>query len=173
MNAKVSQQLSVVVEGGQLKISIGIALLAFAVQSQDNWPEEFAVVDLREFAKSMARQLQREEEDGTTPVHRMLDTAAEAVLEQGDDGVDEGDVEDGIALAKFALDAEAKALKAKVASNAEPPKPDAWLVKIFGNDGSLLDTRLDFVRPLIGSTAKTEFVPLYAAANEPSGGDHA
>lgn len=112
-NAKMSQQLSVVIEGGQLKISIGIALLAFAVQSQDSWPEEFAVVDLREFAKSMARQLQREEEDGTTPVHRMLDAAADEVLERGDDGVDEGNVRDGIALAKFVLDAEASALKSK------------------------------------------------------------
>jgi len=104
-NAQMSKQLSVSIEDGQLKISIGIALLAFAVQSQDNWPEEFAVTDLSEFARSMSRRLQREEEDGTTPVHRMLDAAADEVLEQGDDGVDEGDVEDGIALAKKVLDA--------------------------------------------------------------------
>lgn len=107
-NAQMSQQLSVKIEDGQLKISIGIALLAFAVQGQDQWPEEFYVSDIREFAKSMARQLQREEEDGTTPVHRMLDAAADEVLEQGDDGVDEGDVEAGIKLAKTYLDGKAK-----------------------------------------------------------------
>lgn len=103
-NAEMSKQLAVTIKEGQLNISIGIALLAFAVQSQDAWPEEFRVTDLREFATSMARQLQKEEEDGTTPVHRMLDAAASEVLEQGGDGVDEGNVEDGIALAKAVLD---------------------------------------------------------------------
>lgn len=100
-----SQQLAVKIEDGQLKISIGIALLAFAVQGSDQWPEEYLVSDLREFAQSMVRRLRSEEEDGTTPVHRMLDAAADQVLEQGDDGVDEGDVEQGIALAKTVLDA--------------------------------------------------------------------
>lgn len=103
-NAEMSKQLAVTIKDGQLNISIGIALLAFAVQAQDAWPEGVRVTDLQEFASSMARQLQKEEEDGTTPVHRMLDAAAYEVLEQGDDGVDEGDVEDGIALAKAILD---------------------------------------------------------------------
>jgi len=104
-NAQMSQQLSVKIEDGQLKISIGVALLAFAIQTQDEWPEEFYVSDIREFSKSLAHQLCREEEDGTTPVHRMLDAAAQEVLNQGDNGVDEGDVETGIALAKMYLDA--------------------------------------------------------------------
>lgn len=103
-NEQMSQQLSVKIEDGQLKISIGIALLAFAVQGQDQWPEEFYVSDIREFAKSMVYRLQREAEDGTTPVHRMLDAAADDVLEQGDEGVDEGDVEAGLDLAKAILD---------------------------------------------------------------------
>lgn len=107
-NAQMSQHLSVKIEDGQLKISIGIALLAFAVQTQDQWPEEFYVSDIREFANSISRRLQREEEDGTTPVHRMLDAAADEVLEQGDDGVDEGNVETGIKLAKFHLSGKAK-----------------------------------------------------------------
>lgn len=94
------QQLTVKVEDGVLKISIGVALLAWAVQSQDQWPAEFEVTDLREFAHSMRYRLQKEEEDGTTPVHRMLDKAAQDVLEQGDDGVDEGDVEHGLSYAR-------------------------------------------------------------------------
>lgn len=93
------QQLSVKIEKGQLVISIGIALLAHAVQSSDQWSEDFRVTDIQEFAKSMVRRLAEEEEDGTTPVHRMFDVVADQVLEQGDDGVDEGDVEEGIALA--------------------------------------------------------------------------
>lgn len=106
-NEQMSQQLSVKIEDGQLKITIGIALLAFAVQSQEQWPEEYYVSDLREFARSMAHRLQREEEDGTTPVHRMLDAAADEVLEQGDEGVDEGDVEAGLNIAKSVLDGKA------------------------------------------------------------------
>lgn len=100
-----SQQLSVKIHEGQLQISIGVALLAYATQYQNHWPEDFYVSDIDKFAKSLARQLKREQEDGTTPVHRMLDDAAQEVIEQGDDGVDEGNVEAGIALAKAILDA--------------------------------------------------------------------
>lgn len=137
MNAKVSHQLSIVVEGGQLKISIGIALLAYAVQHQNSWPKKFAVTDLREFAQSMARQLQREEEDGTTPVHRMLDAAADEVLEQGDDGVDEGNVRDGIALAKFALDAEKSALNSKGGEQQIEAAIDAYRERIYLTDADV------------------------------------
>jgi len=94
-----AKQLSIEIEDGQLKISIGIALLAFAAQNAPQWPEEYCVTDIREFAQSVARRLEAEEEDGTTPIHRMLDAVADEVLEQGDDGVDEGNVEDGIAAA--------------------------------------------------------------------------
>ena len=106
-NKQMSQQLAVKIEDGQLQISIGIALLAFAIQSQEQWPEDWYVSDISKFAKSMARQLAREEEDGTTPVHRMLDAAAGEVLEQGDDGADEGNVNKGIKLAKSILAAKA------------------------------------------------------------------
>lgn len=40
-------------------------------------------------------------------------------------------------------------------------EPVAWLVKIYGNDKVLLDTRIDFVKPVISSTCITEFLPLY------------
>ena len=101
-----SRQLLVTIKDGQLQISIGIALLAFAVQAQDAWPEDWYVNDISLFAESMARQLMREEEDGTTRVHRMLDAAADEVLEQGDYGIHEGDVSKGIELAKAVLDGE-------------------------------------------------------------------
>ncbi|MBN9034242.1 MAG: hypothetical protein J0I23_31150 [Rhizobiales bacterium] len=106
-NAQMSAPLTVTVEDGQLKISIGIALLAFAVQSPEAWPEDFYICDIPEFAKSMARRLQREEEDGTTLVHRMLDAAADEALEQGDDGFDEGKVQAGIDIAKSILNGKA------------------------------------------------------------------
>ena len=54
---------------------------------------------------------------------------------------------------------------------AAPPPPEShlvgeptgYLVKRYSNDGVLLDTELSFTKPTIRSTAKTEFVPLYAA----------
>lgn len=106
-NAQMSQLLQVAIEDGQLRISIGIALLAFAVQAQDAWPEQLYISDIPDFAKSIARHLQRESEDGTTPVHRMLDAAANEVLEQGDDGADEGNVQAGLDIAKSILDGKA------------------------------------------------------------------
>jgi hypothetical protein len=105
-----SQQLSVKVEGGRLVISIDVALLAFAVQNGPKWPGDYHVPDVAEFAKEMARQLQKEEEDGTTIVHRMFDTAADEILEWGGDGVEYGNVDKGIALAQIAM---AAALGAK------------------------------------------------------------
>ncbi|MVA23202.1 hypothetical protein V6582_17890 [Agrobacterium vitis] len=93
------QQLKVEVKDGILSISIGIALLSHAVQSQESWPENFYVDDIRDFAREVARELRREEEDGTTPVHRLFDKVADAVLESGGDGVDEGNVERGLEIA--------------------------------------------------------------------------
>lgn len=40
------------------------------------------------FAKSVVEELTREDEDGTTVVHKMFDTAFEQVLEDGADGVE-------------------------------------------------------------------------------------
>lgn len=104
-SADQAKELSVTVEDGQLKISIGIALLAFAVQGSDEWPDNISVTDIQEFANSMRRALSLESEDGITAIHRMLDKAAFDVLEWGDEGIDEGEVEQGISHAKAILDA--------------------------------------------------------------------
>lgn len=45
-----------------------------------------------------------------------------------------------------------------------PNEPTAYLVKRYSNDGVLFDTELSFTRPIIHSTARTEFEPLYLAA---------
>lgn len=97
------QQLKVEVVDDRLVISIGIGLLAFAVQASSDasgWPEDWYVSDPAAFAAEVARQLENEEEDGTTPVHRMLDAAALEALEQGADGVEEGGPEKGLKIAK-------------------------------------------------------------------------
>lgn len=49
----------------------------------------FEVSDAAEFAKSVTRRLNDEEEDGTTLIHTMLDKAMAEAVEQGDDGIDD------------------------------------------------------------------------------------
>lgn len=46
------------------------------------------ITDLRAFAKELCDEINREEEDGTTPFHRMVDAATEAVSESGGEGVE-------------------------------------------------------------------------------------
>lgn len=71
---------------GRLSITIGTDTLAFALQRIENWPEEVKVIDPKEFARDVLRELEREEEDGSTPVHRLLDKVGLAAMEQGSIG---------------------------------------------------------------------------------------
>jgi len=98
-------QIAITIKDGKLIISIGVALLAHAVQNAPDWPMDMYISDIRAFAKTIAHALEQEEEDGTTPVHRMLDGAAEWAIEQGEDGVEDGSVDQGIALAGAAMEA--------------------------------------------------------------------
>ena len=79
---------------GKLVISLGIATLAHAARHSEyffNCAEsgtKLKITDEDAFAKSVANALNREEEDGSTPITRMLDEATEWVSEQGEDGID-------------------------------------------------------------------------------------
>lgn len=91
MSGDRNQQLEVKNEDGVLNISIGVDLLVHAItQGSDFWPEdELTVTDADVFASEIARELESEQEDGTTIVHLMLDKAAENALNNGCEGVDE------------------------------------------------------------------------------------
>lgn len=86
------QQLAVAVEGDRMMISIGVDLLVHAVthgpyfQGFDD--EECVVTDKKVFVQSIAKALLFEEEDGTTPLHRAFDEAAESVCENGEPGIE-------------------------------------------------------------------------------------
>lgn len=99
---KKDDHLKVEIVDDRLVISIGVGLVAFAVQTPDatDWPNDFYISDPAVFAKELVRALEDEEEDGTTPVHRMLDAAALATLENGGLGIEEGPVEKGVKIAK-------------------------------------------------------------------------
>jgi hypothetical protein len=92
--AQLKQPLEVEIRGGELVISIGLETLALAVQAGPKWPwEQFRVKDVEQFGQDLLRELENEEEDGTTLVHRMLDSAGFRAMEQGSEGVEEGEVQ--------------------------------------------------------------------------------
>lgn len=91
-----SNGLSVAIKGGVLQISVGIKTLARAVKlhpSHTKFDEksgetvEPKITDARKFAEEIVLQLNQEEEDGTTPVHRMFDKAANEVIEYGTESI--------------------------------------------------------------------------------------
>lgn len=79
--------LSVTVDDGRLVIAIGVETLGFAAQHSDDFEKwGVTVVDHDIAVKEIARELRREEEDGTTLVHLLLDKAALNAWENGGEG---------------------------------------------------------------------------------------
>lgn len=80
---------------GHLVISLRIETLAHAARHSDYFfrCEEdgvpLKITDEALFARSVTHALNREEEDGSTPITRMLDDAFEWASEQGEDGIEE------------------------------------------------------------------------------------
>lgn len=87
-----------------IKIEIGVKTLLHALMAAPEWPMEFVITkkDEAEFVENFIRYgLEGEEEDGTTPIHRMFDQTAQDWLEQGHEGVTEyPDDEEGSRLEK-------------------------------------------------------------------------
>lgn len=96
--------LKVEVVDGRLVISIGVDALAFAcdhcefnnpfVEAEDEHDESdfkqlYKVVDPEVFAQEVVRALKREKEDGTTPVHELLDHAFADAIDDGAEGIEE------------------------------------------------------------------------------------
>lgn len=73
--------LTVEIKDECLSITVGVKTLAFAITHN---PElKLNVTDAKGFAQDVLHELQREQEDGTTPVHLLLDKAADEAAEQG------------------------------------------------------------------------------------------
>lgn len=81
-----------IIEDGCITIRIPVAFLDTIVEGGPLFTENglgFKVTDLDAFAKDLLHELNREEEDGTTPIHRMFDSVIEKAIEQGAEGVEE------------------------------------------------------------------------------------
>jgi hypothetical protein len=85
------QLLDVSVYQGRLVISIGVETLATAARNAPNLEivnanNDFVgptITDPNVFAEEVRQALEKEEEDGTTPVHELLDAAFETAIDDG------------------------------------------------------------------------------------------
>lgn len=91
------QGLTVELVDGRLVISIGVDALMAAVRGSRPWEEQeedgrgYAISDVDGFADDILRELEHEEEDGTTLVHIAIDAAIARALDQGSLNIDYGD----------------------------------------------------------------------------------
>lgn len=77
----------------ELVVRIGIDTLAFAADHSDlfnpfdedknDFVQRWKVIDNLEWAKDVVREINREEEDGSSPLTNLLDKASENALDQG------------------------------------------------------------------------------------------
>lgn len=85
--------LSVSVQDGELVIRIGVDALAMAFAYSD-WANQYdegddayirnvAITDTIRFAKDVALAMQHEEENGSSPLTDLLDSATQAAVEDG------------------------------------------------------------------------------------------
>lgn len=83
---------SVAIEDDQLVIRITTECLLHAVTCSSQWPTDEAGIPISIakgplLVKEIINELQREDEQGTNPMHRMLDEAALAALDNGSEAV--------------------------------------------------------------------------------------
>jgi len=83
------KQLSISVEGDELQISIGIDTLCHACEVGRQYGlGAVKITDDKAFLKGIERELKHEDEDGSTPVHRLFDEAVTQMLENGEEGIE-------------------------------------------------------------------------------------
>lgn len=93
------KKLSVKIVKGVLRIEIGISTLKFAAEHYEGFylphTGKFGIVvkDEKEFAKEVAAELEHEQEDGSTPVHLLLDKAIDDAVNGGSQALDDDAME--------------------------------------------------------------------------------
>lgn len=85
-------RLDVNIKNGCLIISVGVKTLAFAAENNQffcsaDGEQQIHINDPNLFAKDVLRALKTEQEDGSTPVTRLIDAACEITIEQGSEGL--------------------------------------------------------------------------------------
>jgi acyl dehydratase len=95
-----NRRLSVRIVDGVLTIAVGMGVIVNAIRynedlvAHDDETHKYLhpeVTDAKLFGRELVRALQDEEEDGTTPIHLMLDAAVMSAIENGAEGIQTGD----------------------------------------------------------------------------------
>ncbi len=89
--------LSVSISDGVLSICVGVDRLAHAIAGGDDFHSYdqksgeyirgFAITDAATFAKDVTVELEREAEDGSTPLSKLLDEVGQSAIDEGSTGV--------------------------------------------------------------------------------------
>jgi hypothetical protein len=80
-------------KNGTITIALSARDLKFATENHPDRLEEnrVSIANVKKFAKAVFQELKEEQEDGTTLVHEMFDSAIQNALEDGAEGVDFGE----------------------------------------------------------------------------------
>lgn len=81
--------LKIEVVDGKVIISIGVDAMCHAIKMGPAWYDNFQITDQAGFVDDIVSELTREEEDGSTLVHKMFDEAARGAVENGSEHCDE------------------------------------------------------------------------------------
>jgi hypothetical protein len=87
-----------IIEDGVIVIRVPIANLQAVLDGGwgcNVYDKRYKITDADVFASELCRELNREEEDGTTPIHRLFDKSINEALNQGALGIDEHEDQDG------------------------------------------------------------------------------
>ena len=79
--------LTVTADKGLLTISIGVSTLCFAILQGDNM-EDVKITDEDAFVKDFLVELDREDEEGSTELHKLFDRMANEAINNGAFGVE-------------------------------------------------------------------------------------
>ena len=85
MKVNPEDYLSVKIENEKLVISIGTDLLLFALVNKGG---DYKILNKEGFLKDIIEQLEMEQEDGTTLIHKALDSASDNAIEDGSENVE-------------------------------------------------------------------------------------
>lgn len=97
MAGDIKDSATAIIEDGAIVIRVQISALqsimdgGFACAAYD---KRYRVTDPEGFAKEIARELNNEDEEGSTPVHKLFDDAINEALNQGAQHADEHPVQE-------------------------------------------------------------------------------
>lgn len=87
--ANIDQPLKCSVERDELVVRVGVGTIAFCCKKKNggNVPDQIKIIDKHQFAKDIAYEMEREEENGDTPLRLLLDEVIQKAMDMGSTGL--------------------------------------------------------------------------------------